>query len=88
MRRIEKKILPEYFDALLSGKKKYELRLNEFEVEEGDVLVLREIDPETCGYTGRELEKTVTYARAFKIDDLYWPKEEIEEKGLLVMSIE
>jgi len=27
---IKKKIWPEYFDAVVSGKKKYELRLNDF----------------------------------------------------------
>lgn len=88
MRRIEKKILPEYFDAVASGKKKFELRLNEFEVEEGDVLFLREWDAGRGEYTGRELEKTVTYARVFRTDELHWPKEKIDENGLLIMSIE
>ncbi len=88
MRRIEKKILSEFFDAIVAGKKKYELRLNEFEAAEGDVLFLREWNPERQEYTGREVEKIVTYARIFKLNELYWPKGEIEEKGLLVMSIE
>ena len=35
---IHKKILPEYFEAVASGKKKYELRLNDFNVNEGDTL--------------------------------------------------
>ena len=29
---IKKKIWPEYFDAVFLGKKKYELRLNDFEI--------------------------------------------------------
>ena len=37
---IHKKIWPEYFEAVLSGKKKYELRLDDFEIKEGDTLVL------------------------------------------------
>ncbi len=44
---INKKIWPEYFDAITSGKKKYELRLNDFEVNEGDTLVLEEWDSKT-----------------------------------------
>lgn len=87
-RVIEKKILPEFFDATASGKKKYELRLADFDVSEGDVLKLREWDANKKDYTGREIAKKVTYVRKFKIDDLYWSLEEILEKGLYVLSIE
>jgi ASC-1-like (ASCH) protein len=88
MSTITKKIWPGYYEDLISGKKKFELRLNDFEINEGDVLVLEEWSPETKEYTGRKLEKRVTYVRKFKIDELYWPKEEIEEKGLQVISLE
>jgi ASC-1-like (ASCH) protein len=86
--QIKKKIWPEYFDAVALGKKKYELRLNDFEVHEGDTLLLEEWDPATKAYTGRTIEKKVTYVRAFKIDQLYWPIEEVMEKGLQVISLE
>jgi ASC-1-like (ASCH) protein len=85
---IKKKIWPQYFDAVASGKKKYELRLNDFEVSEGDTLVLEEWDPETKNYTGRTIDRKVTFAGKFKIDELFWPKEEIEEKGIQIISIE
>lgn len=87
MAHLEKKILPEYFEAIESGKKTYELRLGDFEAAEGDTLLLREWDPERKVYTGREITKEITYVRKFKIDELYWPKEEIMEKGLVVVSI-
>jgi len=35
-RRIVKKILPKYFDLIASGVKKYEFRVADFEVEEGE----------------------------------------------------
>lgn len=85
---IKYKIHPEYFEDVASGKKKYELRLNDREVAEGDTLKLEEWDPQTKAYTGRKLEKKVTYVRDFKIDDLFWPKEEVLEKGLKIISIE
>ncbi|MSR71004.1 DUF3850 domain-containing protein [Candidatus Kaiserbacteria bacterium] len=88
MATIEKKILPEYFDAVASGKKKFELRMNEFEAKEGDTFLMREWDPVKKEYTGRQLEKKITYARVFKIDELYWPVEEIMQKGLLILSLE
>ncbi len=87
-KEIHKKIWPEWFEAVVSGKKKWELRLNDFQVEEGDILVLEEWDPKTKEYTGRKIEKKVTFVRKFFIDKLYWPKEEIEEKGLQIISIE
>ncbi|MFC1638910.1 DUF3850 domain-containing protein [Patescibacteria group bacterium] len=85
---IKKKIWPEYFEAVAAGKKKYELRLNDFEVEEGDTLLLEEWDPQTKDYTGRKVERAVTYVGRFRTDELFWPKEEIDEKGLLVLSME
>ncbi len=85
---IKKKIWPEYFDAVASGKKKYELRLNDFEVKEGDTLMLEEWNPETKEYTGRKVEKKVTYVGRFKMDKLFWPEEEIKEKGIQIISLE
>lgn len=87
---IEKKLWKEYFDQVASGKKKYELRLNDFDVAEGDTLVLKEWDKEKQEYTRRQIEKTVTRVNRFKLDDLYafWSKEDIEEKGIQIISIE
>jgi len=45
MATIKKKLWPQYFDAVVAGKKKYELRLNDFEINEGDTLALEEWDP-------------------------------------------
>lgn len=84
---IKKKILSEYFEAILSGKKTWELRLGDMEVAEGDTLVLQEWNPETNEYTGREISKEVSYVHRFKVDELFWPKEEIMEKGLTIFSI-
>jgi len=85
---IKKKIWPEYFEAVVSGKKKYALRLNDFEINESDTLILEEWDPETKEYTGRSVEKKVTYVGRFKIDKLFWPEEEIKDKGIQIISLE
>lgn len=88
MATIEKKIWVDYYEDLLSGKKKYELRLGDFKVKEGDTLFLREWDKNKNEYTGRELKKKVTYARKFDVNNLYWPKEEIDKHGLQILSLE
>lgn len=85
---IKKKIWPEYFEVISLGKKKFELRLNDFEVNEGDMLILEEWNLETKEYTGRKIEKKVTYVGKFKIDNLFWPEEEIKEKGIQIISLE
>lgn len=84
---IKKKIWPEYFEDVVSGKKKFELRLNDFVVNEGDTLVLEEWDPKTKAYTGRKTEKQVTYVGKFRIDKLFWPEGEIKEKGVQIISL-
>lgn len=85
---IKKKTWPEYFAAVASGRKKFDLRLNDFEIREGDTLALEEWDPATRTYTGRAVEKRVTDVRRFKIGELFWPREEILEKGIQIISLE
>ncbi len=87
---VKKKLWKEYFDQVASGKKKYELRLNDFEINEDDILVLEEWDNEKQEYTGRTLEKKVTRVNKFKLEDLYafWSEEEIKEKGIQIISME
>ncbi len=48
-------------------------------------MVLREWDPETKEYTGRVLEKKVTYVAKTK-DAKFWPKEDIEKYGFQIIS--
>ena len=56
-RRIEKKVLPEYYKGIRTHKKMFELRKDEDGIKPGDILVLREWDGEkyTGGMTRREV---------------------------------
>lgn len=85
--KIEKKILPEYFELVLSGKKKYDFRLADFDISEGDVLVLKEWDKETQSFTGREIEKNVLYVGKTK-GDTTWSQADIDEYGYQIISFE
>jgi ASC-1-like (ASCH) protein len=84
---IKKKIWPEYFEAVVSGKKNYELRLDDFDINEGDIMLLEEWDPNIEEYTGRKIERKVTYVGRFKIDKLFWSEEQIKEKGIMIISL-
>jgi ASC-1-like (ASCH) protein len=57
MAEIKKKCWPEYFQLIKNKKKKVEIRLADFEIKPGDILVLEEFDPETNTYTGRQIKK-------------------------------
>ena len=81
----KKKIWPKYFELVKEGKKKFELRMADFDVEEGDTLILEEWDPKTKEYTGRKIEKKVSYVLKFKLDD-FGQEEKIKEKGLYVIQ--
>lgn len=53
------KILPEYFNAIDSGKKTFEVRFNDRNYQVNDILLLQEwVDGQ---YTGREMEVEVIY---------------------------
>lgn len=84
---VKKKIWPEYFEAVNSGKKKFELRLADFDIKEGDTLVLEEWDPKIKRHTGRKIEKKVSYVLKFGLND-FNQKKDIEEKGLVVIQME
>lgn len=87
MKIIKKKIHPKYFDAVVSGKKRYEFRAADFEVAEGDTLLLQEWDPNTKKYTGRELPKKITYVRKFTFDS-FGQREALEKHGFYILSLE
>ncbi len=89
MKKIEKKAWPEYFQQIVDNKKTFDLRLNDFDITEGDILLLREWDPTSKSYTGKKIEKQVGYVGRWKIDELttFWPKEDIDQKGIQVISL-
>ncbi len=89
MKKVEKKVWPEYFQQILEDRKTFEVRLNDFDISEGDTLLLKEWDPKTKEYTGREVEKKVGYVGKWKIQDLtvFWSKEDIDDKGIQVISL-
>lgn len=57
----ELKTWNEYFEAIFTGNKTFEIRKNNRGFKNGDTLILKEWDPKTEKYTGRQVSKTVTY---------------------------
>jgi hypothetical protein len=84
--RIEKKIWPEFFEKTMSGEKTFELRLADWECKPGDVLVLKEWDPKTKKYTGRSVEKAVSYVLKTK-DFKNFTRKEVDQFGYQVIAL-
>lgn len=53
------KIKPNYFKDVVNGKKTFDVRFNDRNFKEGDIVVLEEFDNK--GYTGKYLNCEITY---------------------------
>lgn len=97
MREIHKKIDREYFEQIQSGQKTFEYRVDDFECEPGDILILDEYEY-TQGHgttdgrhpTGRSLRKKVGYVAHTK--DFAWlerpdVKADLERYGAQIISL-
>lgn len=56
----ELKTLPIFFEEVVYGRKRFEIRKNDRNFKVGDELILKEYDPEK-GYTGRKYPCIVLY---------------------------
>lgn len=83
---IKKKVWPEYFQLILNGKKNVEIRLADFNMNEGDTLVLEEYDPETKTYSGRRVKKKAKSIIKFNPNKMYTP-EEIKKFGFYIIEL-
>ena len=75
MRKVRKKIWPKWFRVMKSKKKNVELRLADFQIKSGDILILEEWGPKKKAYTGKMLRKKVKRVMKFNPFDFYTAKD-------------
>jgi len=86
---IKKKCWPEMFEKFCSGERTFELRLADFKLKTGDVLLFEEYDPKTKQYTGRQSRfecKKVEHSaqnplQFYKVDD-------VKKHGFWIIELE
>ena len=61
MKKHELKIDPKYYEPVVYGEKKFEVRKNDRNYEVGDVILLKEYNGEKKNYTGREIMLEIRY---------------------------
>ena len=82
---IKKKTWPKDFELIKSKNKRFEFRLADFKVREGDTLILEEWDPKKKKYTGRKIRRKVKFFLKFNLND-FGQKRELEKKGFYIMQ--
>ncbi|EOS7882279.1 DUF3850 domain-containing protein [Enterococcus hirae] len=70
----ELKILPVYFEAVVNGRKQFEIRKNDRDFQVGDQLILKEWNKD--GFTGRACQSEITYITDY-----------MQKNGYVVLSI-
>jgi len=57
----ELKTWKNFFDAILDGRKPFDVRKNDRDFKVGDIIIFREWNTIKVDYTGRECKRRVTY---------------------------
>ncbi|MCX6748891.1 MAG: DUF3850 domain-containing protein [Candidatus Pacearchaeota archaeon] len=86
MTEIKKKTRPKEFQEILEGKKNVDVRLADFDIKEGDDLILEEYNPETKQYTGRVISRKVKNLTKVNLTDFY-TSEQIKQFGNWIIEL-
>lgn len=84
---VEKKCWPELFERVLNGEKKADIRIADFNIKAGDVLMFKEYNPKTKTFTGRKIEKKVSRVNKVDILKMHSAKE-LRKNGLLLIELD
>lgn len=83
--KIIKKVQSEYFNDIVDGRKRFEVRLADFSCSPGDVIELHEQIGDKL--TGRKIDCELLYKLNTKAVEKFYTKEEIDKYGLLILSV-
>ena len=84
---IKKKTWSDLFERMVQGKKSTDIRLADFDIKEGDTLVLEEYNPKTKKDTGRSIKKKVKNLNKVHLTDFH-EIDKIKKYGHWVIEFE
>lgn len=82
---IEKKIWPQFFERDKTSR--FNVRLADFNLREGDVILFKEWDPKRKEYTGREFSRRVTSVTKVDSPTRFWTEKDLIEHGLYLIEL-
>jgi len=86
---IKKKCWPEWFKTFISGERTLELRLADFDLREGDTIIMEEYNPETKQYTGRIASFNCKKVEHSAQDPLQFYKiDDVRKHGFWIIELE
>lgn len=86
---IKKKCWSEWFDKFCSGERTFELRLADFDLKDGDTIIMEEYNPETKQYTGRQASFLCRKVERSAQNPLQFYKvEDVEKYGFWIIKME
>lgn len=86
---IKKKCWPEYFEKFCSGERTFELRLADFDLKDGDTLVMEEYEPGKGNYTGRSASFTCKKVEHSAQNPLeFYDVEDVRRHGFWIVELE
>lgn len=92
---IDKRCWEPYLSEIAARRKNFDIRLNDFEVEEDDIIKFIKYDPVTKVESNQVCYRKVRYILSLDLDsavkfgenkDQFWTKEEIAEHGLIILG--
>ena len=87
--KIRKKCWPEFFEKFVSEERMFELRLADFDLRIGDILILEEYNSKTKKYTGRKASfkcKRVEHSAQNPLQ--FYDIEDVKKKGFWIIQLE
>lgn len=86
---IRKKCWPEWFEKFCSGERTLELRLADFDLKNGDVLLFEEYNPENKQYTGRTASfKCKKVERSANNPLQFYSVDDVKKHGFWIIELE
>lgn len=86
---IKKKCWPEFYEKFVSGERTFELRLADFDLKDGDTIVMQEYDPQRKEYTGREASFLCKKVEHSAQDPLQFYKVgDVKKHGFWIINLE
>ena len=86
---IKKKCWPEFFKKFCSGERTFELRLADFDLKDGDILLFEEYDPASKTYTGKKASFTCAKVEHSAQNPLqFYNIEDVKKHGFWIIRLE
>jgi len=86
---IKKKCWPEFYEKFCSGERQFELRLADFDLKTGDILVFEEYDPLAKKYTGQSASFNCRRVEHSAQNPLqFYQLEDVQKNGFWIIDLE